>query len=185
MGTLARRPLVVAVAILLVVLAAAIGLVATGGSDAAQAGGSLTSYPGAPGLRISGAGAGWSFHDGENVVVSMGPNRIFTPHLRIVILECADPGGTSARLPVAFASCDENTIQGDSVIVNPDGSFTERAYTLSRLPSASLGEAPTGSPLCDRTHACVLYVGENQLDFTQPKVFSHAFVVRSNPGGSS
>ena len=89
------------------------------------------------------------------------------------------------KLPEQFSACDENTIQGDSIIVQPNGSFSESSYVIYRLPSAVLGEGKSGQPVCDDTHQCVLYVGENQNDFTQPKVFSEPFVVTGSSGGSS
>jgi hypothetical protein len=137
------------------------------------------------GLMVSGTDHGWSFYDGETIHVSMGANRIFTPHLRLNILQCADPGGKRSNLPKKFFNCDENTIQGDSIIVQPNGSFSETNYIIYRLPSLELGEGKTGQPICDVTHQCVLYVGENQNDFTQPKVFSEPFVVASSTGAGS
>ncbi len=131
----------------------------------------------APLLKVSGTSQGWVFHDAQTVTVSMGPNKIFTPHIRINIIQCADPGGSPSHLPTSINTCDENTIQADSVIPGTDGSFTEKSYTVYRLPNATLGEQPNWQPVCNETHPCVLFVGENQDDFTKPKVFSHPFTV--------
>ena len=92
-----------------------------------------------------------------------------------MILECADPGGTAAQLPTSISTCDENTVQADTVLVEPNGSFSEKSYTLYSLPNAVLGEQSNWQPVCDVSHQCVLFVGENQNDFTQPKVFSAPF----------
>jgi len=167
------------------VLALLAGVAASGcsGSGTTSAVDTAATYAGAPGLTLSGVGPGWSFRDGQNITVRMAPNKIFTPHLRVLIIECADPGGTTGSLPTKFAACDENTVQGDTVLVQPDGSFVEHAYTTYRLPSKVLGEGPSFEPVCDATHQCVLYVGLDQNDFTQPKVFSHPFVVTASGSG--
>jgi hypothetical protein len=129
------------------------------------------------------------YRGGQSVRVSVGPNSLFTPHLRVIMLECADPGGSTANLPTSVKQCDGNTVQGDSVIVQADGSFSESAYTVFSLPNQALAEDPSGQPVCNATSPCVLYVGLNQEDFTQPKVFSTPFVVTpvsgATPSGSS
>jgi hypothetical protein len=93
----------------------------------------------------------------------------------VIILECSDPGGSSAHLPTSISNCDENTVQADTVLVQPNGSLSEKGYTLYSLPNAALGEQSNWQPVCDATHQCVLFVGENQNDFTQPKLFSQPF----------
>jgi hypothetical protein len=131
-------------------------------------------------LKVSGTENGWTFHEGQTVSVSMGANKIFKPYSRLNIIECSDPGGTSAHLPVKYGSeCDINTLQGDSVIVQPNGSFSESHYTVYTLPNRLLQETPALLPKCDATHQCVLYVGFDQNDFTKPKVFSHPFTITS------
>jgi hypothetical protein len=175
-----RRQRVTLLPLLALSLALAVG--ATGCSSSSPAA-SASTYSGAPGLQISGTSQGWSFHDGQTITVAMGANKVFTPNVRLIILECADPGGTTANLPSKFAACDENTVQGDSVIVQGNGSFSETSYAVYRLPSTTLGEGKTWQPVCNQAHPCVLYIGENQNDFTKPKVFSHPFVVTSNGTG--
>lgn len=132
---------------------------------------------GASGLQVSGTSNGWVFHDGQMVTVSMPANSIFTPHVRINLLECADPGGTAAHLPTSLANCDENTVEGNSILPAKDGSFTEAGYPVYRLPSLTLGEQPNDQPVCDATHECVFYVGEDQDNFRKPKIFSPPFTV--------
>jgi hypothetical protein len=106
----------------------------------------------------------------------------------VVILECADPGGTAANLPTAFIDCDGNTIQGDTVSVQANGSFAESSYTIYSLPNSVLGESSTNVPVCSASQACVLFVGEDQNDFSKPKVFSAPFFVAgtgiTTPGGA-
>jgi hypothetical protein len=128
-----------------------------------------------PVVTVTPAPSGGAYANGQTVSVSVGPNSLFAPHSRISILECSDPGGTTANLPTSFSDCDENTVQADSVLVQSDGSFVEHAFTLYALPNATLGEKSTWTPVCDPTSKCVLYVGENQDDFSQPKVFSAPF----------
>jgi hypothetical protein len=127
------------------------------------------------------------YSDGQQISVSVGPNSLFVPHSRIVILECADPGGSPANLPTSDSSCDGNTIQGNSIIVNSDGSFSEPDYVVYQLPNlTTLGEVASGQPVCNASAACALFVGQDQNDFTQPKVFSAAFSVgTSAPFNSS
>jgi hypothetical protein len=115
--------------------------------------------------------------DGETVSVSVPANGYFTPGSRVNILECADPGGTSAHLPKDDSTCDGSTIQGPTVLVAANGSFSEPAYTVYELPSPALGEQHNSQPVCSATNLCVLYVGQNQNDFTAPKVFSTPFGV--------
>jgi hypothetical protein len=144
---------------------------------AVLAGCSSSSASGTSALVVSDTSQGWTFHNGQTIRVAMGPNKTFKPFLRINILECADPGGTKAHLPTSINTCDENTIQANSLIPSADGSFTQKAYTVYSLPNATLGEGPTWQPVCNATHECVLYVGEDQDDFTKPKIFSQPFTV--------
>jgi hypothetical protein len=124
-------------------------------------------------------------HDGQTVSVSVGPNGFFTPHSHVNILECADPGGTSAKLPKDITTCDGNTIQGDTILVGDDGSFSEPKYTVYRLPNPTLGEQTNNQPVCDQSNQCVLYVGQNQNDFTAPKLFSSAFSIAGSAGSAT
>ena len=135
-------------------------------------------------LEVSGTANGWTFHDGQSVTVSMGPNKTFKPGLRLNIIECADPGGSKAKLPTQSSACDEDTIQANSLIPAADGSFSYSGYTMYQLPSEALGEGATYLPVCNTTHKCVLYVGEDQSDFSKPKVFSQPFVVTGGAEGS-
>jgi hypothetical protein len=132
-----------------------------------------------PPLSVSPQG---NYNDGQTISVAVGPNSYFTPHARIVIIECADPGGLASNLPKDITTCDGNTIQGNTILVGGDGSFSQTAYTVYLLPSASLGEQSNFTPICDQTHDCVLYVGQNQNDFTTPKVFSAPFVIAPSSG---
>ncbi len=134
---------------------------------------------------VGGATASGPYQDGETVAVTVKKNSTFTPGTRVNILECADPQGTVANLPKDIGSCDGLTIQADSVLVQPDGAISVPTYTMYRLPSPTLGEQSNALPVCDETDQCVLYVGQDQTDFTQPKAFSSPFTVTSAPGARS
>jgi hypothetical protein len=120
---------------------------------------------------------GGSLHDGQTIDLSVGPNTVFTPHARVNVLECADPHGTAANLPIDLSTCDGNTIQANTVLVGADGSFSVAGYTVYLLPSTALGELANFQPVCNASNPCVLYIGQDQNDFTAPKIFSAAFSV--------
>ena len=155
-------------------LAGALVLLVAGCGGSAGLGSATTG--GVP-LTVSPSPDGNSYHNGQSITVEVGPNRKFTPYLRVNILECADPGGSSANLPKSVADCDGNTIQGNTIVPKKDGSFTQPGYVIFKIPTSQFGEPAGQTPICDQSHACVLYIGENQEDFTQPKIFSAPFMV--------
>jgi len=123
------------------------------------------------------------YHDGQRIDVSVGPNHYFKPYAGIKILECADSGGTTKNLPTSVSACDGNTIQGGTILVNTDGSFSIHGYEIFALPNGSqLGEPDDNWPVCNQTHSCVLYIGMNQEKFTAPKIFSPPFTVSKLSG---
>jgi hypothetical protein len=120
------------------------------------------------------------FHNKQLIALSVGANHYFTPYSHVNILECADPGGTKKHLPNRIAACDGNTIQGPTVLINKNGSFSAHGYELFALPNRPLlGEEAQGRPICNQKNMCVLYVGQNQENFNAPKVFSKPFAIRS------
>jgi LPXTG-motif cell wall-anchored protein len=133
-----------------------------------------------PAVTISPGPGGAGYNDGQLVTVSVGPNSLFHPNHSIAILECADPNGTVANLPTSFSTCDGDTHQGDTVIVSNDGSISEPDYEMYALPNAKLDEQANWYPVCNKTHYCVLYVGEDYNDFSQPKLFSQPFLFSSD-----
>jgi hypothetical protein len=135
-------------------------------------------------VEIDGSPSVSTFHNGQSVTVSVGPNKVYQPLLRVNIIQCSDPGGKVSELPVSLAHCDENTLQGNSVIAKSDGSIHETGYTIYRVPTSVLGEGKTVTPICDATHECVLYVGQDQDDFTKPKAFSAPFFVTGGTADS-
>jgi hypothetical protein len=135
-----------------------------------------------PGVSISTG----PYRDGQVISFSVGPNHYFTKYQNINIVECADPGGTVANLPRSALQCDGNTVQGPSVLVNSDGSFSFRGYKIWALPNESqLSEAPDSRPICNGTHICVLYIGQDTNKWSKPKVFSPPFTVLPKRTGHS
>jgi hypothetical protein len=131
--------------------------------------------------------AGTPFSSGQGINVIIPANSVFTSaSTNINIVECAAPNGV---IPSTPSDCDGNTINAFTVKPNTDGSInyetaTKNPFPVYALPdSVSLGEgASSGGPVCGNTAAteCILYIGNNQLDFTQPHVWSQAFFVTPN-----
>jgi hypothetical protein len=125
--------------------------------------------------------AGQPFDSGQNINVVIPANSAFAgaTSTGINILECSAPNGVPPTNPTA---CDGNTIQGSTILPNADGSFTYTGYQLFALPdSVTLGEGTSG-PACGDTAAteCILFVGQNQLDFTKPHLWSQPFFINAN-----
>jgi hypothetical protein len=117
------------------------------------------------------------YHSGQLINISVGPNRFFTHYARINILECADQGGKKSNQPISESSCDGNTLQGSSILVARNGSFSVTGYEVYALPDPAIGESSDSRPICNQKHECVLYIGQNQGSFSSPKVFSAPFTV--------
>jgi hypothetical protein len=134
--------------------------------------------------------AGTPFDSGQGIDVVVPANTVFTnPAQNVNIVECAAPNGVPPTTP---NNCDGETINGNSLQPNTDGSldyqaFTGAVYNVYALPDViSLGENPSGAPKCGNTAAteCILYIGVNQLDFTQPHVWSQPFFINANANDS-
>lgn len=166
-----RRPWWIALAVGLVVVIVVVLVITLGGGQSSSTAGS----GGKPVLVMTPAPG--TYHNGQRISLSVGPNKYFTKYLRIIIIECADPGGQTASLPRSDVTCDGNTVQSGSVLVNQDGSFSDPDYQLFSLPNTELGEAYDGLPVCNQTHSCVLYVGLDQTNFNAPKIFSPPFTI--------
>ena len=140
-----------------------------------------TKVPGSA-IPIGKYSKGAPFSSGQVIQVKIPTNSTLRPGAGIRIVECAAPSGV---VPIDPSSCDGTTIQGDTVLVNKDGSvdYTRTSitsgFTVYALPNRhSLGESPDGLPVCNTTHKCVLYIGQNQLDFTAPHYWSEPFTVK-------
>jgi hypothetical protein len=120
---------------------------------------------------------GKPFQSGQQVEVTVPANSVLNPLANDVIGECAAPNGV---LPTLTSACDVSTSLGASIFPNSDGSIDDTDEVIYALPDGpSLGESPTGTPVCGDTLAteCVLYIGQNITDFTQPHVWSAPFYV--------
>jgi hypothetical protein len=135
-----------------------------------------------PGTAVpSGTFTPGPFDSGQTINVVIPANSAFAGATTtgINVLECSAPNGVPPTTP---SSCDGNTIQGSTIFPNADGSFTYNGYQVFALPdSQTLGEGSSG-PQCGNTPAteCMLYVGQNQLDFTKPHLWSQPFFINSN-----
>jgi hypothetical protein len=131
---------------------------------------------------------GIPFSSGQTIDVIVPANSVLTPGALIRIVECAAPNGV---LPTSNLQCDGNTIQGQSETVGTNGGFdlitdTGLGYPIYSLPNVALGEAPNAQPVCGNTVAteCVLYIGQDQLDFTKPHFFSQVFLTNATAGNT-
>ena len=118
------------------------------------------------------------FDSGQNINVVVPANQAFNPDQNINIVECSAPNGV---VPTLTSACDGNTLQ-NGAIPNADGSLTFNGYTVYALPdSVSLGEGTSG-PKCGNTAAteCILYIGTDQGDFTQPHLWSQPFLINTD-----
>ncbi len=130
--------------------------------------------------------AGIPFASGQLINVTVPANETFSSDdglnnntEKINVLECSAPNGV---VPTNTSACDGNTIQGNTILPASDGSFTYDDFPIYALPDAfSLGESP-GGVACGNTAAteCILYIGNNQADFTQPHLWSTPFYIAPN-----
>jgi LPXTG-motif cell wall-anchored protein len=141
-----------------IILVTAAGWLASPGEVAGAAGVSATVAP-ASGLV-----------DGQRVAIHAAG---FHPFTNILVEEC---GGTMQALPTDNTACEGFT--GDTTVsADASGNYANdpAAANNSKGFKALLLPRPVGvrSPLtCDPTHPCVLYIGEDHNDFTQPHAFA-------------
>ena len=110
--------------------------------------------------------------------VTVGSERLLHPACPVNILECADPGGLGRRtFPRTSPPATGTRFRGLRSWSVPTGASPNPTITVYLLPSQALGEQSNYQPVCNQTNHCVLYVGQNQNDFTAPKVFSAPFLV--------
>jgi Putative Ig domain/Bacterial Ig-like domain (group 1) len=128
---------------------------------------------------------GTPFSSGQTISIQVPANTALNPNSSVVVVECAAPGDV---LPTQTNACDPLSVQGDTIIPASNGSFTYNNYQIYALPDAiSLGETPSSAVHCDLSHPCVLYIGNNYNDFTQPHFWSQPFFISPNAddGGKS
>ena len=112
------------------------------------------------------------FADGQAITVTGTgfPDPTADP-TGLQIIECSDPGGTTANLPQDNSTCDAISISQGFISTDSSGSFSTQ-YTVMLLNSAN------STINCDQSNFCVLWVGQDYLNqFTSgPHAFSTAFV---------
>jgi hypothetical protein len=120
------------------------------------------------------------FSSGQGINVVVPANSLFPATQNILIVECSAPNGA---IPTTPAACDGNTINSSSIEPNTDGSIdfnaeTGAPYPVFFTPDPNFGEN-SSTPSCGDTAAteCILYIGNNQNDFTAPHVWSNPFFV--------
>jgi hypothetical protein len=125
------------------------------------------------------------FSSGQGIDVVVPANAIFSPTANILIVECSAPNGV---IPILPSACNGDTVNGNSVEPNADGSIDYQAETSSPFqvfatPDSAIGDQ-SSSPACGETSAteCILYIGNNQNDFTQPHVWSQPFFIAASAG---
>jgi hypothetical protein len=126
--------------------------------------------------------AGAVFSSGQTINVVVPDNSPFAApnnNVAVNVVECSAPNGV---IPADPTTCDGNTIQGGTFSPNPDGSFTYTGYPVYALPDSFTLQEGSGGPTCGSTSAteCILYIGDNQGDFTQPHLWSQPFFVTAN-----
>jgi len=120
------------------------------------------------------------FSSGQIITIEVGPNRILEHGHRIYIRECAAPGGVP---PTSPRQCDLRTTQRFRIYAGHHGAVDFGGYPVFALPdTTTLGEPPNGQPVCDLTHPCVLFIGQDRTDFDQPHVWSLPFSVTVTAG---
>ena len=115
--------------------------------------------------------------DGQTFTVS---GTGFPPHNQLPtglqIIECSDPGGTTANLPTDNTTCDGTTVNPNQINTDASGNFSA-TYTAVAL------NAGNSNITCDTTHFCVLWVGQdfNNAFLSGPHAFSTAFEIGAPP----
>ncbi len=135
------------------------------------------------------------FSSGQILTVNIPANTVLPGDTNVLIEECAAPNGV---IPTQSTACDSNTVDSDTITPNSngpgDGSFTYSTYTAYALPDTHIGDPVSSNIHCGNTAAteCILYVGDNVNDFTQPHFWSQAFYINptandsgANPGDGS
>jgi Bacterial Ig-like domain (group 1)/Bacterial Ig-like domain (group 3)/Putative Ig domain len=127
-----------------------------------------------------------AFSSGQSIDVKVPANSVFTSNEDVNILECSAPHGV---IPTDPSACDGNTIQGPTVHPKADGSIdmvaqNDGTYQVYSTPDTPSLQETSSAPKCNIATECILYIGLNQGDFTQPHYWSQPFYVISSAGDS-
>jgi hypothetical protein len=169
-------------ALILAAALAAVGIVALPAVPTA-AGAEQRTTPGAV-TPIGAFTSGQPFSSGQVVRVQVPGNSVLGSGTSVRVVECSASILVASSDARAARLCDGTTIQGDTILTNPDGSFDYPHYTVYALPDrTSLGESPSSRPICDVSDRCVLYIGLDQLHpLTSAHLFSEPFSVTPTAG---
>jgi hypothetical protein len=123
------------------------------------------------------------FSDGQTITVAGTgfPGHAADPS-GVQILQCADPMGLPANLPVDASTCEGTTISPLPVNTDTQGRFST-PYVLSTLTT----RGGRSSIVCDASNYCVLWVGVdyNQQFTSGPHAFSRPFEISPAATSSS
>jgi hypothetical protein len=115
------------------------------------------------------------FSNGQTVTVSGSGFPAHSQDLTgLQIIECSDPGGSAANLPIDAASgCEGTTVNPGQINTDTQGRF-QSTYQIQALSSAV-----SSSINCDATHQCVLWAGTdyNNAFLSGPHAFSRPFTI--------
>ena len=93
----------------------------------------------------------------------------------VQIIECADPGGTTANLPTSALLCDGTTQNPLQINTDASGNFSTKYQVYA------LNGTHTSNIWCDTTHYCVLWAG---VDYNGAFYGTHAFSTPFRVGAS-
>jgi hypothetical protein len=165
-----------------------LGFATTSGANTTCSG-TYTSGCTVTGMTVPGEtyAAGTPFSSGQQINIVIPANSVLPSDTELDVVECASPGGVDPTDP---STCDGNTINPNSLQTNGDGSvnydsYAGSYYQMFALPNAGLGESSDGQPVCNLTSECVLYIGTNNADFTQPHLWSNPYYVDPNGGSNA
>ena len=124
------------------------------------------------------------FASGQTIQVQVPANSTLPPGSNVEIVECSVSVLSATTDGQALPECDGLTINGDTVNAASDGSVSYSNYTAYALPdSINLGESSSGTPVCNLTNLCVLYIGNDETHpFSSTHFFSQTFAIQPRPG---
>jgi hypothetical protein len=124
--------------------------------------------------------AGTAFASGQVIKVQVPTNSTLAAGSNIEIVECSVAVLSATTDGQALPNCDGLTINGDTVNAASDGSVSYSNYTAYALPDvANLGESSSGTPVCNLSNPCVLYIGNDETHpFSSAHFFSQTFAIK-------
>jgi hypothetical protein len=155
-------------------------------------GSAVPTGPVSAGTPDSGYTPGQPFGSGQIINVVVPANDVLPVDTDLQFVECSAPNGV---IPTQSSACDGNTLEDSegslledtTVKPNPDGSVnliadSDLTYAVLSLPDSTVLGENSGGPECGDTAAteCIIYIGDDYLDLSQPNVWSQPFFVAYN-----